>query len=102
VILSGCDVGTNIGFGKRITILAVQPNPVKSVAVVTYRAPKGAMPVLSLLDVAGRERLLRRLEPGTGEEQSAAVEITGVASGIYRLELRDGAERVSVPIIVVK
>jgi hypothetical protein len=102
VILSGCDVGTNIGFGKRITILAVQPNPVKSAAVVTYRAPKGAMPVLSLLDVAGRERLLRRLEPGTGEEQSAAVEITGVASGIYRLELRDGAERVSVPIIVVK
>jgi hypothetical protein len=54
------------------------------------------------MDVAGKERRAIELPPGTGEVQRATIEIEGIASGVYMLELRNGGERSAVPIVIRK
>lgn len=100
VILSGCEVGLN--FGKRVRIERIMPNPVYEGAVLEYRAPAGSVPELRLLDANGNERRVRVLEIGTGEMQAVRLDLDEESSGMYMLELRDGAERVVLPIVIQK
>jgi hypothetical protein len=102
VILSGCDVGRSVGFGRRAGIRSVQPNPVRDEMTIVYRAPKGSTPTVHMIDLSGRDLLSRRLPAGTGEDQTATLRIGPVASGVYRLEMRDGAERSAIPVIIEK
>ena len=100
VILSGCEVGLN--FGKRVRIERIMPNPIYEGAVLEYRAPAGSVPELRLLDANGNQRRVRRLEMGTGESQMVRLDLEEESSGMYMLELRDGAERVVLPIVIQK
>lgn len=102
VILTGCDITHGFAFGKRGVLRSVTPNPAQREMVVTYMVPMGALPRLILVDMAGHE--LRRIDlpSGTGAEQSITVEVLDTPSGLYMIELRDGAERSVVPLIIAR
>ncbi|MEO5931079.1 MAG: SBBP repeat-containing protein, partial [Candidatus Kapaibacterium sp.] len=102
VILSGCDIGTGFGAGKLARIESIHPNPVASEAVIVYHAPQGTFPELRVIDLTGRETSLTRLPAGTGGTQEARVKIGEESSGVYMLELRNGAERDLLPIVISK
>jgi hypothetical protein len=102
VILSGCDIATGFGFGKRVRINSVAPNPVTGEATITYTAPAGSQPELILRDILGRASVRSVLSVSTGEPQTAVLNTTAAASGIYQLELHDKAERSAVPVVIVK
>jgi len=97
-ILSGCQIGK--GYGKRVRIQTVQPNPVTGEAVVTYRAPVGVEAELILRDILGRELSSRWLPVGTGEFQTIRLTVDGVPDGMYLLELRDDVEVSGAPVII--
>jgi len=102
VILTGCDITHGFGAGKRATITGVTPNPVHSGMTVSYRAPVGSHPRLTLIDVAGRVIRIIELAEGTGGEQQHAINVLDTPSGAYMLEIRDGAERMNVPVVIVR
>jgi len=91
VLLSGCDIGRTGGFDRAVTIVGVRwtGNEVD----VRYRAPVGSAPQLVVYDLMGRVVDKRTLDEGTGTEQQARVGEGLPPSGMYRLELRDRAER---------
>lgn len=98
VLLSGCDVGA-FATGKRVQLTAVRRD-VGGGVIVSYRAPAGSLPSLRLYDAEGMLLLMVDLDTGTDGEQSASITIP--ASGFYVIELRDRAERVSLPMVIVK
>lgn len=102
VILSGCDVGRNFAYGKRASIVSVQPNPIRDEAAVTYRAPQGAEPTLRLYGIAGEEVLRISLPAGTGADQTVRMRTEGIASGFYRLDLRNGDETSTITLFIRK
>lgn len=92
-------------------VLASWPNPLSSVAVITFRVPgseTGTVPVdLSIFDVSGRlMRTLVRgdLTPGDHQETWDARDQSGlpVASGSYFGRLRVGGKVVQEPLVVVR
>lgn len=91
VILHGCDVGRTGDFERAVAILGVRWREGR--VEVHYRAPVGAVPQLVVYDMLGRAVGTKTLDPGTGEEQVADVGEGKLPSGIYRIELRDRAER---------
>jgi hypothetical protein len=100
VILSGCAITHQNGFGKSIWIEGVSPSPAESDLRVEYVAPAGAVPLLRMIDLTGADAASMQLEPGTGGTQNVQVDVTRLPSGIYMLELRDGVERSVVPVII--
>lgn len=102
VLLTGCDISHGFGAGKRAAITGVNPNPVRDGMTVSWRAPDGSHPVLTLIDVTGRPVRSISLPQGTGGEQQVVIEVLTTPSGAYMLELREGTERMSVPIVVVR
>jgi hypothetical protein len=102
VLLSGCDIATGFGFGKRVRIESVSPNPVTGEARISYRAPAGSTPELVLRDLLGRESIRTVLPTGTGATQTATISTSDAASGVYMLELCDKAERSAIPLIIAR
>ncbi len=70
--------------------------------VVTYTVPAGNSPRLKLVDMAGREMQTIALPRGTGAEASLRIDLPTIATGLYMLELTDGAERDILPVMIVK
>lgn len=102
VILSGCDVGRDFDFNKRARIQAIRPNPVSHEAAIVYRAPSGSVPVLRLISTTGQEVFSMPLPAGSGEDQETRLDLGIVASGVYTLELRDGNELSTMPLVIRK
>lgn len=102
VLLSGCDVGKNFDFGKRAHLQSIYPNPVSHEAAIAYRAPLGSSPVVRLINTMGQGVLVLSLATGTGETQEMRLQLGEVASGIYTLELRDGGEISTMPLVIQK
>ncbi len=100
LILSGCDIGT--AFGKRGALVGITPNPVHEEMAVRYRLPAGHVGVLQLHDAAGRMVQSRLTPAGTGAEQELRMGLATEASGVYVLELLNGAERSALPVVVVR
>jgi hypothetical protein len=102
VLLSGCDIANGFGFGKRVRIESISPNPAARQITVAYRAPLGSAPHLLFSNSAGVESLRADLPAGTGEIQESKVDVGALASGLYMLELRDREERSIAPVIITK
>jgi hypothetical protein len=102
VFLSGCDIGRDLSLDKAVAIRSIHPNPVGDEAIITYRAPAGSTPQLVITDMTGRELIYQQLPAGTGEEQTERVQAHTLASGVYRFEIRDRAERSIVPVVIVR
>lgn len=102
VILSGCDVSRGFDFNKRARIQAIRPNPVSHEAAIIYRAPSGVVPVLRLINTTGQEVFSIPLPAGSGEDQETRLDLGVVASGVYTLELRDGNELSTMPLVIRK
>ncbi len=99
VLLSGCQIAK--GYGKRVRIDGVTPNPAASEAAVSYRAPVGSYGRLRIMDLTGAEVKGVDLDAGTGELQNVRIGLEGLSGGTYLLELRDGEEVVGVPLIIM-
>jgi hypothetical protein len=102
VLLSGCDIANGFGFGKRVRIESISPNPAARQITIAYRAPLGSAPRLLFSNSAGEESLRADLPAGNGEVQESRVDVGSLASGLYMLELRDREERSIVPLIITK
>jgi len=102
VILEGCDIGTSFGAGKRVRIDAIRPNPIRDEATLVYRAPAGSQPRLLLRDMTGREFASVPMPAGTGELQEVRLPLGDIDSGVYLMELQQGAERSVMPVIIRK
>jgi hypothetical protein len=102
VLLSGCDIANGFGFGKRVRIESVQPNPITEEAIISYRAPEGSRPELALTNSAGQSVTVLTLPTGTGGRQEARLNVRTTPSGVYMLELRDRAERSIIPVVITK
>lgn len=102
VILSGCDVGRSFDYSKRVRLQSIRPNPVSHEAAILYRAPAGAEIAIRLVNTTGQEVMTGTLPPGTGEEQEIWLPLGSVDSGVYMLELRDGSEISTMPLVIQK
>ncbi|MCX8051959.1 MAG: Omp28-related outer membrane protein [Chlorobi bacterium] len=80
--------------------LKLAPNPVTTDATVTFAVNGSASADLVLLDARGAE--VATLAAAATGEHTIRLDASALSSGIYRLVLRSGAERVSVPVVVVK
>ncbi|MBS1914168.1 MAG: hypothetical protein JST22_19425 [Bacteroidetes bacterium] len=100
VILSGCELGTS--FEKHVQIVAIRPNPLRDELVLEYWLPSGKPGVLRLYDGVGREIVRTGIGEGTGENQEAHVDVRQVPSGIYEVELRNGAYRSAATVVVLR
>lgn len=80
--------------------LAIAPNPVFSDASVHTTVNVAQPADLVLLDSRGAE--VARLASGLMGTATVQFDAATLASGVYRLILRSGAEHVSVPLVVVK
>ncbi len=101
VVLSGCDIAHGFDFGKSVAIKAVLPNPVLGRAVIRYRAPDGSRPSVSLVELSGRRIPLGSLPAGNGAEQEVLFNFGDTPAGTYMLEIRDGEESASTPVIII-
>jgi hypothetical protein len=102
VLLSGCDIANGFGFGKRVRIESVQPNPITGEAIVGYRAPAGSRPELTLTNSAGQRVAVMRLPAGNGETQTATLAVDSAPSGVFMLAIQDNAEQSVVPVVIVR
>jgi hypothetical protein len=102
VLLSGCEIGQKIALDKKVEIRSIQPNPIRGEATITYRAPKGSLPVLAITNVAGQRVLALTLPEGDGTVQSADVDVSQVSSGVYQIELRAAGDRSILPVMIVR
>lgn len=93
VLLSGCDVDRTPGGVKRAHIGGLGPNPAAGSVVVTYLAPQGRQPVLTLFDFRGSRVHTAELPEGTGAMEEFRLDLTGYPRGAYTLELRERNER---------
>jgi hypothetical protein len=101
VILSGCDVGTGLSFGRAIAIRDVRPSPLRDEALVRYTAPDGSAPQLIVTGIAGAVVRREELPVGDGGEREARIGVAEIPSGVYRLELRARGEASSVTVVIV-
>jgi hypothetical protein len=102
VELSGCDLDGSISFNKAGGIRGItRPNGSGSLTL-TLRAPEGATPRLSVVDLRGREVAASLLPPGTGADQQATIDLAGIAPGFYLIELRVGSDRSTTQIMITK
>jgi hypothetical protein len=102
VLLNGCDIANGFSFGRRARIESARPNPVSNELQVTYHAPEGALPILRLRNSAGQIVFREVLPIGTGTSSDATVDVSRQSSGIYLIELVDGAEHDGVSVVIVK
>lgn len=102
VILSGCDITRGFGFGKKVRIESVAPNPAGTHAYVRYHIRRGISASLFLVDLAGRDLADWNLPVTAEESAQTEIDLRTVPSGIYLLQIRDGAEYGSVPIAIVR
>jgi hypothetical protein len=97
VLLDGCDVGS-FASGKGVRIRSVRVDRSDRTVVVTYRAPRGALPLLAIVDATGAVVAAQSLSSGVDGDQEARFTLPG--SGFFMIELRDRVERSVVPVII--
>ncbi|MBS1910504.1 MAG: SBBP repeat-containing protein [Bacteroidetes bacterium] len=100
LILSGCQIG--MGFGKLARLDVVRPNPATGGITIRYRLPAGAAATLHVFDGVGHELEGTALPPGTGDFEERYVSLGDLSSGVYLLELHQGAERCALPLVVAR
>lgn len=93
VRLSGCDVGRLPGVAKRAHISGLGPNPAAGSTLLTYQAPQGRAPSLTIFDFRGRIVQRLQLPEGTGELQEFRLDLAGFPRGVYTMELQERNER---------
>ncbi len=101
ILLSGCDVGTDLGYARRIAFRSIDV-PSGDDAVLTFDALSGVVAELTVVDLMGRIVHRETLPAGTGGTQSARVRTGELPAGLYIMEMRDRAERVSLPVMIAK
>jgi hypothetical protein len=69
---------------------------------IVYRAASGRMPLLRLFDGLGRELERLPLGPATGEEEAVTLATRHYPRGWYLLELREGGDIVTMPVMLTK
>ena len=82
----------NVPLGPALALRGSRPNPAERELVVAFSLPSSEPATLSLVDVSGR--ILRRREVGSlgaGPHELDLTEGGAIPSGVYLLELRQGA-----------
>lgn len=102
VRLTGCDIGSNVAFGRGARIGTITPFPAGDQAAITWRAPAGYAPTLRIIDPQGTVVRNRILPEGTGEEQTVFLETGTLHAGWYILELIDRAEHHATPLLITE
>ncbi|MCB0710827.1 MAG: hypothetical protein KDD67_00705 [Ignavibacteriae bacterium] len=102
VYLEGCDIERGVGFGRRIGVTSINPNPVSNAVRIRWHAPQGAEPQLQVVDQLGRTAIHQTLQSGTEGENEITLELGELQPGHYRLQMIDRAERTTVPLIIVR
>lgn len=102
VRLEGCDIGRDVGFGRRVAISAVVPSPIVNDADIRWRAPEGIRSSLNLINAAGEVVESRLLPEGTGSEESLYLNTDNLPPGWYLLEIIDRAERHAIPVLIAE
>lgn len=99
VYLYGCEVGTDVHFGKAGFAGRIAPNPVRDVLSFDYVAPDEVPVSVYLMDLLGTEHLATTLPAGTGEPQEAGIQLGTLPPGLYFVRLRVG-ERVVTDLMI--
>lgn len=102
VYLEGCDIERGVGFGRRIGVRSINPNPVSDGARIRWHAPQGAEPQLQVIDHLGRVVIRQTLQIGTDEESEITLDLRELQPGHYRLQMIDRAEWTTTPLIIVR
>lgn len=103
VRLTGCDVGSDVAFGRGARIGGIVPFPAGGEnSAVIWRAPAGFAPVLRIVDPQGKTVHSQTLPEGTGEEQRAQFRTDMLQPGWYVVELIDRAERHALPLLITE
>ncbi|MCB0711562.1 MAG: choice-of-anchor D domain-containing protein [Ignavibacteriae bacterium] len=100
VTLSGCEVGSLPGVGKRASIRSIQPNPASSNVTLTYLSPEGRVSTLSLYDYLGGKISTITLPVGSGEPEEYLLDLQEFPRGIYMIELVEREERHLYPLLI--
>ena len=88
--------------GDGLSLTTIAPNPVRGTATIGWDLAEAGTIELALYDASGR--LVATLMQGEADagEGSATLDVAGLPSGAYHVVLRQGDERVSYVITVVK
>ena len=100
VLLSGCDIGRNVPFGRSAHIISTQPSPAISRTTVIYQTPEGRTPLMMLYNAQGSCVSSIPLPEGNGGEQSITLDLQGHPRGIYMLELIEREVHHSLPLFI--
>lgn len=98
VRLTGCEVGKR--FEKGAAIVSVVPNPVYGPVRISYRSTNGLPINLRVTDLTGRSVNVTELGIGDGSEETVTLALDGLQSGLYVLELSDGVETQTTPLLI--
>ncbi len=102
VLLRGCDIARGFGFGTKVRIASVAPNPAGSATRVYYHAPEGIASSLVLVDLAGSDVIDWDLPEGSDGIAETELDIRSIPSGIYLLQIRSGNEYGSAPFVIIR
>ena len=102
VYLEGCDIDRGTGFGRRIGVTSITPNPGSDQIHLSWRAPDGSVPELRIVDQLGRTVTSVPLPVGTGNQQEKELDLHRLEPGFYGLILIDQDEITSTPLMIVR
>jgi hypothetical protein len=77
--------------------LNVYPNPAQNEIRVTYNAAAGSEAVIYITDLSGRVISSETVQAGANGI-NATMNISGLAAGLYMIQLQQGNERLSIPL----
>jgi hypothetical protein len=77
--------------------LNVYPNPAQNEIRVTYNAAAGSEAVIYITDLSGRVISSETVQAGTNGINTT-INISGLAAGLYMIQLQQGNERLSIPL----
>ncbi len=99
LLASGCDIGRNVAFARGGFTRPLAPNPAGSHMTLSYVSPAGIGATVRFIDALGAARRSVDLPSSGGVERQAEIDLDGISSGLYFVELRVG-ERISTAIMV--
>jgi hypothetical protein len=77
--------------------LNVYPNPAQNEIRVTFNSTAGSEAIIYITDLSGRTITSETVQAGSNGI-NAKLNISGLAAGLYIIQLQQGNERVSIPL----
>lgn len=91
ILLEGCDIGRDPGLSRATRVNSMRVTGTGEL-LLEYRTPLHASVRLVIVDLSGREAARIELPEGDDTDHAISIDLTGVPSGSYILDLQAGSD----------